>query len=223
MIYLGVAPGNLNNWLFMRLPNNVLFTSTQAIFDEKLFPRDKDSMAARHRPAELPIPRRKKTPKRSSPPTVVDDDNDFPSHPPNGPSQRRPDSPDDDQDSPTQLRTPSPRRSSPSPPPQPREQTPEEPEGPRQPVPEPSSALPPSRDSAEDPGQDEAHLAKLCREGGVKLMNFLVAQAIPDEGQRQPNVKNYRELTWRDVKRLPQAEQEKIKAAMRDEMEAHRK
>ena len=61
MIYLGVAPGNLDNYLFMRLPNNVLFTSTQAIFDERLFPRDKESMAQRYKPAELPVPRRKKT------------------------------------------------------------------------------------------------------------------------------------------------------------------
>ncbi|VDB95562.1 unnamed protein product [Peniophora sp. CBMAI 1063] len=57
MIYIGVTPGNLNNWLFMRLPNHILFTSTQAIFDEKLFPHDKEQMAWHPLPASLPVPK----------------------------------------------------------------------------------------------------------------------------------------------------------------------
>jgi len=38
MIYLGTAPGNEHNYLFMH-PNNVLHTYAHAVFDEPLFPR----------------------------------------------------------------------------------------------------------------------------------------------------------------------------------------
>lgn len=38
MIYLGAAPGGHGN-IFMRMPNNVVYTSAHAIFDETLFPR----------------------------------------------------------------------------------------------------------------------------------------------------------------------------------------
>ena len=39
MVYLGVAPGNDANFLFMHSPNNVLFTTTQAEFSEAQFPK----------------------------------------------------------------------------------------------------------------------------------------------------------------------------------------
>ena len=39
MVYIGVAPGNESNFLFIRSPNNVLFTSAHALFDEVHFPR----------------------------------------------------------------------------------------------------------------------------------------------------------------------------------------
>ena len=38
MVYIDVAPGNEPNFLFMRSPNNVLFTSAHALFDEAHFP-----------------------------------------------------------------------------------------------------------------------------------------------------------------------------------------
>ena len=38
MVYIGVAPGNKSNFLFMRSPNNVLFTSAHALFNEAYFP-----------------------------------------------------------------------------------------------------------------------------------------------------------------------------------------
>ena len=38
MTYLGNAPG-AGGFMFMRLPNNVLFYSTHCIFDEVLFPK----------------------------------------------------------------------------------------------------------------------------------------------------------------------------------------
>ena len=39
MVYLGVAPGNDANYLFMCSPNNVLFTAAQADFSEVQFPK----------------------------------------------------------------------------------------------------------------------------------------------------------------------------------------
>ena len=39
MVYIGVALGNKSNFLFMRSPNNVLFTSTHVLFNEACFPR----------------------------------------------------------------------------------------------------------------------------------------------------------------------------------------
>ena len=38
MIYLGTAPGNECNYLFMH-PNNALHTYAHTVFDENLFPR----------------------------------------------------------------------------------------------------------------------------------------------------------------------------------------
>ena len=39
MVYLGVAPDNNANFLFMRSPNNILFTAVQAEFSEVQFPK----------------------------------------------------------------------------------------------------------------------------------------------------------------------------------------
>ena len=38
MVYLGIAPDNDKNFLFMCCPNNIKFISLQALFDEQLFP-----------------------------------------------------------------------------------------------------------------------------------------------------------------------------------------
>ena len=38
MTYLGTAPGG-KGWIFMRTPNNIVFTAAQAIFDESMFPK----------------------------------------------------------------------------------------------------------------------------------------------------------------------------------------
>ena len=38
MTYLGTAPGG-KGWIFMRAPNNIVFTAAQAIFDESMFPK----------------------------------------------------------------------------------------------------------------------------------------------------------------------------------------
>ena len=65
MIYLGIAPGNECNLIFMH-PNNSLHTSAHAIFNENLFPccsgaqphkpiSDKPSHLHQHPPEEAPV------------------------------------------------------------------------------------------------------------------------------------------------------------------------
>ena len=38
MVYLGIAPDNDKNFLFIHHPNNIKFISSQVLFDEQLFP-----------------------------------------------------------------------------------------------------------------------------------------------------------------------------------------
>ena len=38
MVYLSIAPDNNKNFLFICHPNNIKFISSQALFDEQLFP-----------------------------------------------------------------------------------------------------------------------------------------------------------------------------------------
>ncbi|VDC05138.1 unnamed protein product [Peniophora sp. CBMAI 1063] len=114
MIYLGVAPGGLGNHLFMRLPNNMLFTAAQALFDEHLFPRCKKSMEGRHRPTVLD--QRYTLPPKES--TWLDDEDAVPApshshHEP--PVEKRQDAQHDDAEPQPQVRTPKQERS-PSPP-----------------------------------------------------------------------------------------------------------
>ena len=62
MTYLGCAPGG-NGWLFMRGPNNVLFTAAQATFDEGLFPRCPKTQGARENTRlQTPMPATKPCP-----------------------------------------------------------------------------------------------------------------------------------------------------------------
>ena len=39
MVYIGVAPGNEQNYLFMHSPNNIIFTAPHALFDKLHFPK----------------------------------------------------------------------------------------------------------------------------------------------------------------------------------------
>jgi len=52
MIYLGTAPGNEHNYLFM-CPNNALHTYAHAVFNENLFP--KCPGARPHKPVSEPV------------------------------------------------------------------------------------------------------------------------------------------------------------------------
>lgn len=75
MTYLGVAPGGMGNYLFMRSPNVVLFTAAQALFDEYLFPRCPKSVESRHRPTVL---NRRYTPPLEDSTELDDDDGPAP-------------------------------------------------------------------------------------------------------------------------------------------------
>ena len=99
-------------------------------------------------------------------------------------------------------------------------------------VPGPSSApnLPPrdepveSAPSEEDEAQSaELLLAKLCREGGVQLVDLLLSKALPTIDNGLPDGTNPREWTFRDILKLPKKEQEEWMAACREELEALRK
>ena len=55
MVYLGVAPGNDANFLFMRSPHNILFTTVQAKFLEAQFPKcDKPIKWPTQVPTDIP-------------------------------------------------------------------------------------------------------------------------------------------------------------------------
>ena len=71
----------------------------------------------------------------------------------------------------------------------------------------------------------EVEMAKLCQEGGVGLVNYLLAKAIPPDDNDNVLLgpaKNVREWSFRDVQRLPAAEQSEWHQACLDELEALR-
>ncbi|EIM82375.1 uncharacterized protein STEHIDRAFT_64864 [Stereum hirsutum FP-91666 SS1] len=57
------------------------------------------------------------------------------------------------------------------------------------------------------PGDEAGILARLCREGGAELIHFLMAKAVPLEGEFRP-AENVREWTYKDIARLPKAERD---------------
>ena len=63
-------------------------------------------------------------------------------------------------------------------------------------------------------------MAKLCQEGGVALINYLLLKAIPPV--EPPNQSNIREWTYCDIGRLPKAEQSEWQKACEEELEALR-
>lgn len=91
-------------------------------------------------------------------------------------------------------------------------------------IPDHSSAEPPAPSGSSDshPGpveqeeEEEELLADLCQEGGVKLLNYLFSFAIPPT----TTLSNVREWTFRDILRLPAAEQKEWKRACLEELEA---
>ena len=68
----------------------------------------------------------------------------------------------------------------------------------------------------------EATLAKLCKEGGVPAINFLLSKAVsPTTGDSI--TKSPKEWTYRDIARLPEAEREAWRTACNDELDALRR
>ena len=87
-------------------------------------------------------------------------------------------------------------------------------------VPGSSSQPTPTPGEADAPLDDEqAELITLAREGGVRFMNYLLAKAIPPHNEL-PNQSNIREWTFRDILRMPTAQQKEWKDACREELEA---
>ena len=79
-----------------------------------------------------------------------------------------------------------------------------------------------SGDNAKRSSSSEPELAQLCREGGVELINYLLMKAVPPVDDL-PDTSNVREWTYRDITRLPPAEQKEWKAACQEELEALRR
>ena len=71
-------------------------------------------------------------------------------------------------------------------------------------IPVPSSPTPGSGEDVDNP-EAQVDVAKLCQEGGVALINYLLLKAIPPI--EPPNQSNIREWTYRDIAHLPKEEQ----------------
>ena len=91
-------------------------------------------------------------------------------------------------------------------------------------VPRPSQQPQPTTPSDTDaPLDDEqAQLLRLAQEEGVRFMNYLLAKAVPPHNLL-PDTSNVREWTFRDILRMPTAQQKEWKDACREELEALRK
>ena len=88
-------------------------------------------------------------------------------------------------------------------------------------IPVPSSPTPGPSEDVDDP-EPQVDVAKLCQEGGVALINYLLLKAIPPI--EPPSQSNIREWTYHDIARLPKAEQTEWQKACEEELEAlHRR
>ena len=63
-------------------------------------------------------------------------------------------------------------------------------------------------------------VAKMCQEGGVNLINFLLSKAIDNE--IVPNPSSVCEWTYRDILKMPLEQQKEWKTACLEELEALR-
>jgi hypothetical protein len=107
MTYIGVAPDGHGN-RFMRSPNNVVFTSSHAIFEETLFPKCTHEKCGSRRLPILP-PTDTSNNEDDIPPMMLDDDEDDnipPTRHRENPPERRSESPHDDAGDKDPLRTP---------------------------------------------------------------------------------------------------------------------
>ena len=249
MIFLGYKEG-VKGFLFMRQPNNVLFTGATALFDEKLFLKCPEGklrgfIPVGEDPSEDP----------SEVPISLDDGDDGPNWPaPNPPIPKREDNQDRDDDSES------------PPPEEPIEQPPcrsgrtwvipsrpdnvygdrtpteiirdverqtywkktvegssssQQQPPVRLPLPNPNPNM--QRDIDTPLDDDEATLLKLQKEGGVRFILYLVNKAIPRHDNDLPSELNVQNWTFRDILRLPAGEQKKWKDACHEELESLQK
>ena len=84
-------------------------------------------------------------------------------------------------------------------------------------IPDPSSSTPESDEDINDP-ESQVDVAKLCQEGGVALINYLLSKAIPPF--EPPKESNIREWTFCDIACLPKTEQKEWQKACEEELEA---
>ena len=84
-------------------------------------------------------------------------------------------------------------------------------------IPVPSSPTPGPDEDVDDP-ESQVDVAKLCQEGGVALINYLLLKAIPPI--EPPNQSNIQEWTYRDIAHLPKAEQSEWRKVCEEELEA---
>jgi transposase InsO family protein len=251
MIFLGYKEG-VKGFLFMRLPNNVLFTGATALFDEKLFPKCPEGklrgfIPVGEDPSEDP----------TEVPISLDDGDDGPTWPaPNPPIPRREENHDRDGDNEIpppdddEPREQPPRRSGrtrviPSRPDNVYgDRTPTEiirdverqtywrktVEGSSSSQKQPPVRLPQPKDNPNKQrdidaplDDDEATLLKLQKEGGVRFILYLVNKAIPRHNNDLPSELNVQNWTFRDILRLPAGEQKKWKDACHEELESLQK
>ena len=83
-------------------------------------------------------------------------------------------------------------------------------------IPDPSSSTPESDEDINDP-ESQVDVAKLCQEGGVALINYLLSKAIPPFDP--PKESNIREWTFCDIACLPKTEQKEWQKACEEELE----
>ncbi|CDO75026.1 hypothetical protein BN946_scf184640.g1 [Trametes cinnabarina] len=271
MVYLGVAPGG-HGFRFMRSPNNVIFTSTHALFDETMFPKCPTNKRRRTSRLDNEL-EEDPSDQESSIPSGPDDDDDEPRRPPqNLPPKGQEQEHDDAPETPPRVRTPSPPLRVPEMPPTPRKprasarerKVPVRPGNiygeSKHPVqqfkeiekqgewdkitgqkPGRSHATEPSRSeqipgnsSAPSPPSDiPAPSASGDASGSTnnegsghssdEVEDALRTDTVPPVDDILPDTSNVREWTYRDITRLPQAEQKEWKAACREELEALRR
>ena len=85
---------------------------------------------------------------------------------------------------------------------------------------ESDTPLPPSRGSVDE--VEDLLVAQLVQEGGVELVRYLLAKAVPPTESTAESTP-IREWTYKDIMRMPEAQQREWKAACREELEALRR
>jgi len=224
MIFLGYR-GHHTNMIFMRSPNNVIFTATTALFDEKMFPKcvteKVPPVTQIQEPTEEPVVEI----------DLGDDHSDA--EPPNPPPIIIPQGVDErthDDDVPPQPPIPQePRRST-------RDRTKPTKEG---------NVYPPGTSTDSDlrkrlpqigilgstpdfaygssnTEDDDPAIAKMAVEGGVSWYTYLLGKAIPyDDGFPDPMY--VRDWTTKDIGKLPADQQQEWHKAQFEELEALKK